>query len=71
LLSLKSAPLLTGFRGSPPLDIEAVVELIERLGAVLRGTPVIRELDLNPLVVFPEGQGCLALDAVMSVAGPD
>jgi acyl-CoA synthetase (NDP forming) len=69
LLSLKSAPLLTGFRGSPPLDIDAVVELIERLGAVLRGTPAIRELDLNPLVVFPEGQGCLALDAVMSVAG--
>lgn len=67
LLTLKSAPLLTGFRGSPKLDIRAVAELVERLGAVVRGTPEIREIDLNPVVVFPEGEGCVALDALMTV----
>lgn len=67
LLSLQSAPLLTGFRGSPKLDITAVADLVERLGAVLRGTPEIRELDLNPVVLFPEGEGCVALDALMTV----
>ena len=39
--------------------------LIERLGQVLRGTPAIREIDLNPVIVYPQGQGVLALDALM------
>lgn len=65
LLALKGAALLTGFRGSAPLDIAALAALVERLGAVVRGTPAIREIDLNPVVVFPEGEGCVALDALM------
>ena len=65
LLALKGAPLLTGFRGSPRLDIGALARLVERLGAVVRGTPEIAEIDLNPVVVFPEGQGCVALDALI------
>jgi len=67
LLSLKGAPLLTGFRGSPPLDVGAVATLVERLGQVVRGTPSIAEIDLNPVVVFPRGEGCVALDALMKV----
>ena len=38
-----------------------------RLGQVLRGTPAIREIDLNPVIVLPEGQGVVALDALMLV----
>ncbi|WP_338446378.1 acetate--CoA ligase family protein [Pelagerythrobacter marensis] len=68
LLQLKGAALLTGFRGSPPLDIAAVARLVERLGRVVRGTGEILEIDLNPVVVFPEGQGCVALDALVTVA---
>lgn len=64
---LKSAALFHGFRGAPPLDLQAVAALIERLGQVLRGTPAIREIDLNPVVVYPQGQGVLALDALMLV----
>lgn len=64
---LKSAALFHGFRGAPVLDIDAVAALIERLGQVLRGTPAIREIDLNPVVVYPQGQGVLALDALMLV----
>lgn len=59
---------MSGFRGSPPLDVDAVVALVETLGAVLRGTHEIVELDLNPVVVYPEGEGCVALDALMTVS---
>lgn len=65
LLKLKSAALLTGFRGSPPLDIAAVAALIARLGRLLLTEPSIREIDLNPVVVYP--QGVVALDALMLV----
>ena len=65
LHKLKSSQLLRGFRGSPPLDVEAVADLIVALGAMLRREPRIREIDLNPVVVYP--QGALALDALMLV----
>ncbi len=67
LLSLKQAPLLRGYRGSPALDVEAVADLIGTVGRLLLGEPRIRELDLNPVVVYPKGQGCVALDALMLV----
>ncbi len=65
LLKLKSAPLLTGFRGGPVLDVGAVSALIARLGRLLLSEPAIREIDLNPVVVYP--QGVIALDALMQV----
>jgi len=68
LLALKSAPLLTGFRGSPALDVGAVAELIGRVGALLRANPRIREIDINPVVVYPDGEGAVALDALMLAA---
>ena len=65
---LKSAPLLHGYRGSPALDVEALAEVVVRLGALLQTAADIREIDLNPVVVYPRGQGVLALDALMLVA---
>jgi acetate---CoA ligase (ADP-forming) len=62
---LKSAALFHGFRGTPALDLDAVAAVIDRLGRVLRGTPGIREIDLNPVVVYPHGT--VALDALMLV----
>jgi acyl-CoA synthetase (NDP forming) len=67
LLSLKQAALLRGYRGSPALDVAAVADLIGKIGQLLLGEPRIQELDLNPVVVYPEGQGCIALDALMLV----
>ena len=69
LYSLRSGSLLRGFRGSPALDVSAVAQIIERLGAVLRAEPSIREIDLNPVVVYPAGQGAVALDALILTAG--
>lgn len=62
---LKSAALLRGFRGAPALDVAAVAHIIATLGRILRAEPSIREIDLNPVVVYPDGQGAVALDALM------
>ncbi len=67
LMTLKQAALLRGYRGAPALDVEAVADLIGTVGRLLLGNPGIRELDLNPVVVYPKGQGCVALDALMLV----
>jgi acetate---CoA ligase (ADP-forming) len=64
---LKQAPLLHGFRGSPPLDLVAVAEIITRVGRLMTGEPSIRELDLNPVVVYASGEGALAVDALILV----
>ena len=66
---LKQAALLHGYRGSPALDVEAAATLISRIGQLLRGEPSIQELDLNPVVLYPKGEGCVALDALMLI-GP-
>jgi acyl-CoA synthetase (NDP forming) len=67
LRGLKCGALLDGFRGSPQLDIEAVIDIIVALGAALTATPSIREVDLNPVVVHPKERGAVALDALITV----
>lgn len=62
---LKSAAILAGYRGSPPLDVAAVADIIVGLGRVLAGTPAIREIDLNPVIVYSVGHGAIALDALI------
>ena len=67
LMRLRSAALLAGYRGSPALDVPALARLIVTLGRVLRGSPRIREIDLNPVILHPLGEGVVALDALMLV----
>ncbi|HZF46487.1 MAG TPA: acetate--CoA ligase family protein [Sphingomonadaceae bacterium] len=67
LLTLKQAALLKGYRGSPELDVPALAKLIVEIGRVMEGNPSIREIDLNPVIVHPRGQGVVALDALMLV----
>jgi len=69
LMKLKSAAILAGYRGAPALDVPALADLIVTLGQVLRGEPSIREVDLNPVILHPKGQGVVALDALMLVEG--
>lgn len=64
---LKSADLLRGFRGSPALDVAAAAAIIACVGALLRAEPAIAEIDLNPVIVYPQGQGATALDALIVV----
>ena len=65
MLKLKCAPLLKGFRGDPPVDIAAAAEIVAKIGALVQAEPRIREIDVNPVVVYPAGQGAVALDALI------
>jgi len=67
LMQLKSAALFKGFRGSPRLDVQAAAAIVARLGALIEAHPEITEIDINPVVMYPEGQGALALDALIYV----
>jgi acetate---CoA ligase (ADP-forming) len=62
---LKSADVLRGFRGSSALDISAAASIIEKVSALLVAEPRLREIDLNPVIVYPKGSGAMALDALM------
>ena len=65
LRQLKSGALFDGWRGSPALDVDAVTDIVIALGRLLAAAPSIREIDLNPVVVYPAGQGAVALDALI------
>jgi len=67
LLDLKQAAILKGWRGAPALDVAALAELIVQVGRIMAGNPRIREIDLNPVIIHPEGEGVVALDALMLV----
>jgi len=55
--------LLGGVRGSARADIEAVEGVITALSQLALDFPEIEEIEINPLVVYPHGQGALALDS--------
>jgi acyl-CoA synthetase (NDP forming) len=60
---LRGAPILKGARGHKPSDLPAVADALLRLSQLLVDFPEICELDINPLRVFKEKDGCRALDA--------
>ncbi|MEN0074527.1 MAG: acetate--CoA ligase family protein [Paracraurococcus sp.] len=61
-------PVLEGVRGRPPLDVAAAVEALVRLSWLAADLgPRLVELDLNPLLLRAEGQGCIAVDARATV----
>ena len=55
--------LLQGYRGSAKADIEAVKDAIARLSQLSLDNPSISEIEINPLIVYPEGQGAISLDS--------
>lgn len=64
LMSLKAAPLLTGFRGRPAADLEAVIDAVIALaGFVQANAATIEEIDVNPLIVCEKG--AFAADALI------
>jgi len=70
--SVRSAPLLFGYRGRPAVDVAAVHDVIRRVAALAEAVPEVAELDLNPLLVWE--RGATAVDARIRVrpvaAGP-
>ena len=63
LSEIKSTTLLDGFRGQPAVDRGALVEVLLKISALLHDHPEIEELDLNPVMAFPEGQPAVVVDA--------
>ena len=61
LVNLRSYPLLTGYRGTEPVDLLALKNVLFRLSALVEAVPEIAELDLNP--VFVRSSGVAAVDA--------
>jgi acyl-CoA synthetase (NDP forming) len=66
IASLRGARLLAGFRGSPAVDREALLDVIQRLSALVEAFPELVELEINPLKVLP--RGAVAVDARMRLA---
>lgn len=61
--SLKTYQMLEGYRGGAKYDVGALKETILRLGRMVEDIPEVEELDLNPLMVLPEGKGAVVVDA--------
>lgn len=63
---VKGFPLLDGARGRPKADVEALAQTLSRLSAFAAAQPdAIETLDINPFIVLPEGQGGVAVDALI------
>lgn len=60
---IKGSRLLQGYRGQPAADVKAIEEVLLRLSRLVAAVPEISELDLNPIIALPEGQGCKIVDA--------
>ena len=63
--SIQGFRLLQGYRGHPPADVEALENLLLRVARLVEEIPEIAELDLNPVIALPPGQGCAIVDVRM------
>jgi acetyltransferase len=65
---IRSSPILHAFRGRPQADLEALADCLTRVSQLAMDYPQISECDLNPLIVYPEGEGVIALDVRFGLA---
>jgi len=56
---LRAAPLLTGYRGMPAMDTDALEQVLLRVARLAEECPEVSELDLNPVVAVPSGVAAL------------
>ena len=69
IASLKLSIVLAGFRGQPAADTGALVDAAVAFSAAfLATTPALAEFEINPLLVLPQGQGVMAVDALVGAA---
>jgi acetate---CoA ligase (ADP-forming) len=64
---LRGAKLFAGARGAPPADVTALAAIVAKVAALMCAAPDVMEIDLNPVMVYPQGQGACALDALVVV----
>ena len=68
LTTLRANVLLDGYRGAPPGDRAALINVILRVSALVESVPELQELDLNPVKILAPGAGAIALDGRMRLA---
>ena len=59
---IRAHALLDGVRGKPPVDKDAIVDTLLHIGQLVLDFPEIVELDINPLMVYEQNQGAIAID---------
>jgi acetate---CoA ligase (ADP-forming) len=65
---LRGRQLFDGFRGAPPADRGALIDILQRISALIEIVPEMVELDLNPVICHAPGDGCVAVDARIRLA---
>jgi acetyl-CoA synthetase (ADP-forming) len=55
ITEVKAYPILRGYRGQPPADVNAIVEILLNTSKLVMDHPEIKELDLNPILVYEKG----------------
>lgn len=68
---IRAFKVLDGFRGAPPADVPSIVDTLLRLSALVCNHPEVSELDINPLIVHPMGQGCSVADSRIMLRRPE
>jgi acyl-CoA synthetase (NDP forming) len=67
LMEVKAAPLLTGYRGQPPRDLDALATCACVVARIAEEHPEIHQIDLNPIIAYE--RGCVIVDAKILVRG--
>jgi acetyltransferase len=69
--AIRTKALLGPFRGQPAADVRAIYDSLERLSQLVIDFPQIKEMDINPMIVYPEGLGAAVVDAriILEVEG--
>jgi len=60
---IKGYPVLAGIRGTPPADVGALIDIIQKIGQIAHEFSEITEMDLNPIFAFDNGKGAVVADA--------
>ena len=68
--AVRAAPLLSGDRGTPPVDTAALADALLRVSRLADDLPEVSELDLNPVVARPDGVWCVDVRVRISPAEP-
>ena len=69
--SVRGFPMLEGVRGAPPADVDALAEALVAVSAYAAANKdALESIDLNPVLVKPVGEGCVAVDALIVAAEP-
>jgi acetyltransferase len=66
---IQGSAILNGYRGKPPCDLQAIADCIARISKLLNDHSEIVNLDINPLIAYEKGKGCVIVDAKIETIG--